>query len=144
MTTKGDKITEPITMAKEKEEKALLQGDVVTAEEVKAESQGLPPKHDWHRMWPWWIISGVLVGIISYFKPDEIPVLVWKISLLSLAAAMGYWVDRSAFPYGRPDQLVDLRGDDNWSTGEALVFGVSMIRRAMIMSAFMYASAVAL
>lgn len=102
-----------------------------------------PPRTDWHRMWPWLAIASVLLGVIAYLNPADVPVLIWKMNLLSLAAAIGYWVDRSAFPYGRPDMLVNLGDDGDWAMGEALVFVGAMLRRAIIMASLIYATAVA-
>ena len=60
-----------------------------------------------------------MVWILS---PQKIGLVVYKINLITIAAALAYWIDRAAFPYARPDQVT-----------EALM-PAAMIRRAIIMA----------
>ncbi len=48
--------------------------------------------------------------------------LSWKLLLLSAAAFLGYWLDRTLFPYGRPDDWLD----------EPRVFSACQVRRAIV------------
>lgn len=51
------------------------------------------------------IIFLVLIAIVS---PVQLPVVLYKMALISLAAVLGYWLDRALFPYARPHgYLVD-------------------------------------
>lgn len=55
------------------------------------------------RMLDWLVIAGLLTGIIYLVAPQQIPVTLYKVSLIAVAAVVGYWIDRSLFPYARPD-----------------------------------------
>lgn len=57
------------------------------------------------RLADWIAIAIVLTLVIGIIAPQQLPVTLYKLSLVSLAAAVGYWIDRSLFPYARPDEL---------------------------------------
>jgi hypothetical protein len=92
------------------------------------------------RMWDWLLITAVLLVIIYHIKPELLPVDVHKLSLITMAAFVGYWIDRSAFPRSRPSAFMSkphsLGGpyvpDESVSPTQQLVFAAAMIRRAII------------
>ena len=51
------------------------------------------------RMLDWLVIAMLLAGIIHLIAPQQLPVTLYKLSLISIAAAVGYRIDRSMFPY---------------------------------------------
>lgn len=83
----------------------------------------------------------VLLGAVLFFAPQQIPVTLYKLSLVSLAGLVGFWLDRLIFPYARPDQVM-VR---TFSIGGPLVgnremvFIGCMIRRAIIVLGAMLA-----
>jgi hypothetical protein len=81
------------------------------------------------RMTDWLLVTLVLLIIIYLLAPQQLPVSLYKLSLITMAAVAGYWIDRSLFPYSRPDQL---------KTCEA--HGAAMLRRAIIVGAAMIAA----
>ena len=44
-----------------------------------------------------------LALVVFLIAPQQLPVSIYKLSLVSMAAVAGYWIDRSLFPYARPD-----------------------------------------
>lgn len=83
------------------------------------------------------LISVLLLVAVSLLAPQQLPVSLYKLSLVTLAGVVGYWLDREMFPYARPDQpSMNL-----WSTSQelALIMGVSMLRRALIVVGAMLA-----
>lgn len=57
-----------------------------------------------------WVIAAVLLTLLVWLlSPQQLPVSVYKLSLVALAAVTGYWIDRSLFPYARPDLFFELR-----------------------------------
>lgn len=82
------------------------------------------------RLSGWLLITLLLLLAVWLLAPQQLPVSLYKLSLVTLAAVVGYWLDRSLFPYGRPD---DLQVD------EPEHFGAAMLRRALIVSACMIA-----
>jgi hypothetical protein len=81
------------------------------------------------RLFFWLLITLALTGAVAYLAPYQLTVTLYKISLVSLAAVLGYWIDRAIFPYARPhDCRIDHR--------EAY-----MIRRAILMSSIILAIA---
>ena len=57
------------------------------------------------RLTAWWVIALALSLCVFLIAPQQLPVSIYKLSLISLAAVAGYWIDRSLFPYARPDDL---------------------------------------
>lgn len=62
------------------------------------------------RLSGWLLTSVLLLGTIGLVSPQQLPVVVYKLSLITLAAVLGYWLDRSLFPKARPGQY--LKHDD--------------------------------
>ena len=85
------------------------------------------------RMWEWLLISLVLMAVIGMVSPQQLPVVVYKLALLTLAAFAGYWIDRGLFPYARPDSSI-------YQT----LMTTSMLRRAIIVGAAMIAVSIGL
>ena len=116
-------------------------------------------------MFDWLIAALVLAILVWCIAPQQLPVSLYKLSLVALAAVAGYWIDRSLFPYARPDFFLQL-GDFNQpadepddaddvedygpdgcilqlqtSTDDALLklMGIAMLRRSIIVAATMLA-----
>lgn len=87
------------------------------------------------RMIDWLAFAAALSVAIAVIAPQQLPVTAYKLSLVSLAAVAGYWLDRSLFPYARPDQFRNWRGQFLVDSPEAIVFIVAQIRRALIIAA---------
>lgn len=102
------------------------------------------------RLSGWLLTAILLLGIIGLVSPQQLPVVVYKLSLITLAAVLGYWLDRSLFPKARPGQYlrhdVKLMEDGRYpvQTGLHMVFAASLIRRALIVSAVCLAVATGL
>jgi disulfide bond formation protein DsbB len=101
-----------------------------------------------------WLIAAVLLAILVYLiAPQQLPVSLYKLSLVALAAVAGYWIDRSLFPYARPDAFMQVESfqevgqlDDNTATLEVRtdanlmrLMGAAMLRRSIIVAAAMIA-----
>lgn len=88
------------------------------------------------RMAEWAFIAVVLLLILAYTAPQQIPVFAYKANLVAFFAFMGYWIDRRLFQYTRP---VSAEGDyipDNINKQE--------LRRAIIVAAVIIGGALAL
>lgn len=79
------------------------------------------------RMADWLVVTVILTVLIALTAPHMFGVTLYKLSLVSLAAVAGYWIDRSLFYYARPDCF--LVG------GREVVFAAAMLRRALIVAA---------
>jgi hypothetical protein len=110
-------------------------------------------------MLDWLLAAVVLMLFVWQLAPQQLPVSLYKLSLIALAAVAGYWIDRSLFPYARPDWFLALVSDDDEddepvaSGPDGDVFearlavdqpmlrlmGVAMLRRAIIVAAAMIA-----
>lgn len=87
------------------------------------------------RMLDWLAVTLLLTLIIYAMAPHQLPVSLYKLSLVAAAAVMGYWLDRSLFPYARPDQFGRWRDDLMVNSTQATVFAACMLRRAIIIAA---------
>ncbi|MBS1186711.1 MAG: hypothetical protein H6R04_729 [Burkholderiaceae bacterium] len=81
------------------------------------------------RMSLWLIVSVLLLASIAVTAPRLLPVSLYKLSLITTAAWVAYWIDRGLFPYARPDGFT--------MDTQQLLYASAMIRRALIISAAM-------
>jgi hypothetical protein len=97
------------------------------------------------------VLNILLAGIIVAIAPQQAPVTLYKLSLVTTAGLIGYWLDRAIFPYARPDAFIEQREfrrprdpkvcfiktvihpDLGW------IFAISMLRRAIIIGCAMLA-----
>lgn len=106
------------------------------------------------RMLDWLVIALVLALFVWLLAPQQLPVSLYKLSLIALAAVAGYWVDRSLFPYARPDAFLVVDEPpiaEEGPDGAVLTLGgfadpvmlrvmaACMLRRAIIVAAAMIA-----
>lgn len=97
------------------------------------------------RMQIWAIVSIALGLLLVLLAPRQIPVSLYKLALVSNAAWIAYWIDRSLFPYARPDVFLPpcdrpVLTPFN-SDGMVVAFAAAMLRRALIIAAAMIAVA---
>lgn len=76
------------------------------------------------------LIALILMGYVAYISPDiKFPLMIHKLSLVTIAAVLGYFIDVLLFPYFRPHEYADR-------VDEIQTFVASMmIRRALIIMA---------
>lgn len=99
-----------------------------------------------------WMLIGLLLSVLIFvLAPQQIPVSLYKINLIAMAGVVGYWLDRSLFPYARPDSFLALFMEDDaridggqrfnrdYFVHNDLLFVASQIRRAIIVAASMIA-----
>jgi hypothetical protein len=94
----------------------------------------------------WISLAIVLLVWIALTNPVQIPVVGYKTALIALAAVLGFLIDRTFFPYARPDSYL-LR---DWTFGSADIengvdypvapdhqwaFCAAMLRRAIVVGA---------
>lgn len=108
------------------------------------------------RLSGWLCIAVALAALVWAVAPQQLPVSLYKLSLVTLAGVVGYWLDRSMFPYARPDEFLpdtqralDLPespvGDQVCTLlvapdeAQLRLAGAAMLRRALIVAATMLA-----
>ncbi len=99
------------------------------------------------RMTDWLLVSLFLLYVIHDQAPQQLPVSLYKLSLITMAAVVGYWIDRSVFPYARPDAFMQRPfsvgspyvAEKAIAPSQQLVFAVAMLRRAIIIGCAMLA-----
>lgn len=94
------------------------------------------------RMAGWLYVSLLLAVAIVLVAPYQLPVTLYKLSLITTAAWLGYWLDRRLFPYARPGCLIQLYASPGGpgtvpalTEAQARVFAAAMQRRALIIAA---------
>lgn len=89
------------------------------------------------------ILAAVLLAAIAVLSPVQLPVVLYKAALISLAAVLGYWLDRALFPYARPDSYLERdwrlgtdepEGDADYrvASGYERAFTAAMLRRSIV------------
>ena len=122
-------------------------------------SPSIFPKNRFPRLASWWTVALVLSIVVLFFAPAQLPVTLYKLNLIALAAVAGYWIDRSIFPYARPNidalrlleplpvitatEVEAAEGEFLYANhyGELYYFAATQIRRALIVSATVLAAA---
>ena len=90
------------------------------------------------RMFGWLVLAVLLTALTYTLAPQQLPLSVYKLSLVATAAVAGYWIDRALFPYARPDMLLDItEGADHMTL--VVLMASAMLRRAFIVGAAMLA-----
>lgn len=91
------------------------------------------------------VLAGILAAGVAVLSPAQLPVAAYKLSLLTIAGYLGYWLDRWCFPYARPDSFLvaaDWRADNKPAAERAnnpvvpgceQVYAAAMLRRALVM-----------
>jgi len=80
------------------------------------------------RLSGWLLITLVLLVCVWAIAPQQLPVSLYKLSLVTLAAVVGYWLDRSLFPYARPDFFLSDDDLDDDAIEEAGPEGFTMLQ----------------
>jgi len=102
------------------------------------------------RMLPCLLLALALYGVIAWQAPHQALVIAYKLTLIALAGVGGYWLDRWAFPYSRPDGFLarpwrERLGffadapDNPVAQGCERFYIAAQLRRAAIMAASMLA-----
>lgn len=101
------------------------------------------------RLFYLFLFNLALIGIIFAIAPQQAPVTLYKLSLVTLAGLVGYWLDRAIFPYARPDSFIKSRSvkfNQMYPFAEPVihkdlefVFAATLIRRAIIIGCAMLA-----
>ena len=87
------------------------------------------------RMSGWLLVTLLLVAAIAVTAPQLLLVSFYKLSLITSAAWVAYWIDRSLFPYARPDCYLSEFGQP--VPEHRVVFAAAQVRRAIIIAAAM-------
>ena len=89
---------------------------------------------DIFRMWVWALLAIIFLAGVWIVSPAQLPVVLYKLGLVTTAGYGGYWLDRTMFPYARPSAYLPRdRADDRMLLGAILM----MIRRALVVAACM-------
>ena len=86
------------------------------------------------RIGPWLILAIITTVVVGVLYPHQLGVLLWSLTKLCWGAYLGYWIDRSIFPYARPDGFNPDRDPKERTLWELL-----MLRRAIIIAAALLA-----
>ena len=90
------------------------------------------------------VLAVVLLACIAVVSPVQLPVALYKLTLIALAAVIGYWLDRALFPYARPDSFLwrdwrkgteEPEGDVDYPVAKAeymAAYCVAQLRRAIV------------
>lgn len=84
----------------------------------------------------WWLIALLALVGVALIRPEQLEIVVYKLSLRCLAGVIGLHFDRAVCPYARPEDLMDA--------GEARLCLAAMVRRAIIIAGAMLAMAMGL
>ena len=89
------------------------------------------------------ILAAVLLAAIAALSPVQLPVVLYKAALISLAAVLGCWLERGLIAYARPDSDLERdwrlgtdepEGDADYrvASGHERAFTAAMLRRSIV------------
>lgn len=82
------------------------------------------------------VLTILLALTVGFWAPTQGQVIVFKICLVTLAALLGYWIDRVIFPHTRVHTLKEKfdqnQRDESCNQAHAQNFNMAQIRRAVI------------
>jgi hypothetical protein len=81
-------------------------------------------------------VAAALIVAVAIIAHQQLPVIIYKLGLVVAAGVVGYFVDRTAFPYARPH--IYLRYDREGAESDRLLIAATL-RRALIIAAAMLA-----
>lgn len=87
------------------------------------------------------LLAMALVALLYHLSPAQLPVVLDKFAQVTLAAVLGYWLDRHIFPESRPSDWID--GHAGTET-EWQAYSTAALRRAIIIAATEIAVAIAI
>jgi hypothetical protein len=92
------------------------------------------------RAGPWLGFALLAALIVALLHPYQLGVLVWSLCKLCFGAYLGYWIDRSIFPYARPHLWIGDPHELRTGSVDRLQLSIaiavaSQVRRALIMAA---------
>lgn len=90
------------------------------------------------------LLALALVALIFYLAPAQMPVILHKFAQVTLAAVLGYWLDRHIFPESRPSDYLEPRQITRTDPDSAKAYGTAALRRAIIIAATEIAIAIAI
>lgn len=87
-----------------------------------------------------WLALAVLLSALTYtLAPQQLPLSVYKLSLVAMAGVAGCWIDQAMFPYARPEELYEVEFHAQHVPQMLMLSAALMLRRALIVSATMLA-----
>jgi hypothetical protein len=89
------------------------------------------------RLSPGWIVLAVLLSVLYWIAPQQVPVVLYKSVLVVLAGVVGYLLDRWVFPYARPHSYLTANREDLCQSERLFLFACG--RRAAVVAAAMLA-----
>ena len=107
---------------------------------------GFPPSVPFSRgprLLGWLIATVVIMLALAFVAPEQMPVIAYKLGLVTLGCVLAYWLDRALFPYARPHACIPtpdapggcaIPSEDERKRYEFL-FAAACIRRALIVLA---------
>lgn len=102
------------------------------------------------------LLGAALLFLLLVLSPVQLPVVLYKITLVAIAAIFGLFFDFIAFPYARPtsylcrewhkqaEKHIDDDADYPIAKEYKTVFSYAMLRRTIIIGAFILAVALGL
>ena len=82
---------------------------------------------DWARMGQFALVGSIALIVIGFIWPSQFGVLIWTLGKISIAATLGYWIDRSAFPGARPHELTGTEQMQAARYRRAIIMGATII-----------------
>lgn len=94
------------------------------------------------RLTLWVFVTMALMICLALAAPEQMPVIAYKVALVTLGVVLAYWLDRALFPYARPHEYMPkplgpggCGPDPQEADRYTVAFAAACLRRALIVLA---------
>ena len=94
------------------------------------------------RLTLWVFVTMALMICLALAAPEQMPVIAYKVALVTLGVVLAYWLDRALFPYARPHEYMPkpigpggCGPDPQAADRDTVAFAAACMRRALIVLA---------
>jgi len=94
------------------------------------------------RLTLWVFVTMALMICLALAAPEQMPVIAYKVALVTLGVVLAYWLDRALFPYARPHEYMPkpigpggCGPDPQEADRYTVAFAAACMRRALIVLA---------
>ena len=94
------------------------------------------------RLTLWVFVTMALMICLALAAPEQMPVIAYKVALVTLGVVLAYWLDRALFPYARPHEYMPkplgpggCGPDPQEADRYTVAFAAACLRRALVVLA---------
>lgn len=82
------------------------------------------------------VVATIMITMVGFIGFGSLGTIIYKVSLISMAAVIGWWLDYAIFPYARPHSIISKLDFDRGENDHRYTYaGMCQLRRTLIILA---------